>query len=1134
MNKKLNKAVYYILIISFLFVYCKDQPTKPEYDNPLDELNPSTGGDPFDLKLSIGGGGILLVWNPIDVPQFDRYVLSRKVDSSEYEIWTEFIDKLHSTFTDTAISNGHLYTYFISALDESGAAINSKATEMSINSAPFISIDDSSGFSAVRAVNVSVLAFGAVKMQVGNPDLGETPWVDYQTSFPVTLPIGDTHKIVNVKFVLAGGDTSEAVSDTTYPVPMNPAVIIDNDSTYTSTRDVNLNLTADGALWIRIFNDSLAFSELSESISPSNGKLKQDSGFDPPKLTDEDDWIPYSDTLSWQLSAGEGVKKVYVEFKNDFEIVEAVFDSIMPLPMNAELEIAHNSEYTPSREVLIFPSAEGSNIECRFSEDNLFQGITWIGLTDSVMFTLSTGGGVKTVYAEFRNDFEIVEAVFDTIMPLPMNAELLIAHDSEYTPSRNVWIFPSAEGSNIECRFSEDSLFQGITWIGLTDSVMFTLSTGGGVKTVFAEFRNDFAMTESVFDNITPLPMNEQFNINHDDNSTPISQVWLFPQVAGSNIEFKFSEDISFSGVEWNDLADSISFPLSPGLTTKTVYGIFKNDFEVESDIISDEIEPQGITNIVVIDSNNQFVNSSSVTLSFPGEGAAEMKVNSENDSSSVSWQAFSSVLEDFDLGTGDGIKYAYSWFRNDFYVVESIDSIYLDTYCIITDFIWTSNGNDTLTAGDVIHFELTMEDDNIGTETGGTALLSLPGAFTDLQLTDMNDGTYTLDYTIEANCYVIDGNITANFIDRAGNAATPVVSPDPITIVTYWEVVFNSTGEDFGNCVQQTSDGGYIITGKTVSGGEDVWIIKTDALGEMEWEQTFDNGSDDCGNYIQETVDGGFIIAGYTNTGASPDILLLKIDAVGNEVWHRTFGGSLNDIGYSLKQTYDHGYIITGYQSQGGTNQDIWLIKTDENGNEEWNTYIGGSNSEIGYDIQITSDGGYVICGKYSTGTFGYAKLAKINAEGDSVLWNYNFFGSVTTNGYSVRETMDGGYILTGNAWLNYPAGSSDIFLLKTNSDGNEVWSETYGSTGFDTGQCVVETTDGEFMIAGTSAEDLYVLKTDAVGIETWSNTYGGPNVDEGKYIQQTSDGGFIIVGSTSSFGSGDSDIYLLKLPPQ
>jgi len=356
----------------------------------------------------------------------------------------------------------------------------------------------------------------------------------------------------------------------------------------------------------------------------------------------------------------------------------------------------------------------------------------------------------------------------------------------------------------------------------------------------------------------------------------------------------------------------------------------------------------------------------------------------------------------------------------------------------------------------------------------------------------------------------------------------------------TLWTRTFGGSLADCGYSVQQTFDGGYMVAGYTKSFGAgmaDVYLVKTDAGGDSLWSRTYGGDSNDFGYSAQQTTEGGYVIAGWTFSEQNyADFYMVKTDANGDSLWIRTYGGSDVDYGESVQQTTDGGYVVAGYtMSFGAGREDFYLVKTDSNGDTLWTRTYGGEEWEEPYSVRQTSDGGYIIAGwTYKLG-HSDVYLVKTDADGDT-LWTRTYGGNSDDEAYAVQQTSDGGYIVAGET-ESFGAGYRDVYLLKTDANGDTLWARTYGGSEGDYSYSVHEASEGGYIIAGSTGsfgaalQDVYLLRTDAGGDTLWTRTYGGSGSDYARCVQQTADGGYIVAGWTSSFGAGASDVWLLRV---
>ncbi len=360
----------------------------------------------------------------------------------------------------------------------------------------------------------------------------------------------------------------------------------------------------------------------------------------------------------------------------------------------------------------------------------------------------------------------------------------------------------------------------------------------------------------------------------------------------------------------------------------------------------------------------------------------------------------------------------------------------------------------------------------------------------------------------------------------------------------------------EFGTGLMQTGDGGYVVAGSrdAEDGSTDVYLFKTDASRNVIWEKRFGGSGNQVGNAIKPTSDGGYIIVGKTTTLAwgydYDDVYLVRTDAEGNLIWEKTFSNATNEAGEDVIQTGDGGFLITGISKAEGPATDLLLIKTDVQGNTLWEKRLGTLTGEdAGYTIQQASDGNFIVGGYYNNGPGGVQPyMIKIDNEG-TIIWEQHTAGELVYI-FSVRETSDGGLIWAG---VN-GAGSSHWrgVITKTDENGVVEWSNKFPQPGYLLNQieCVRQTSDGGYIMCGLMDESGYdypvrrqilVIKTDATGMATWTKTYAaGGRLGNAFDIQQTPEGGYILVGHMliePVYSSvyypipNDFDVYLLKI---
>tara|TARA_B110000914_G_scaffold226437_1_gene251427 strand:+ start:600 stop:2933 length:2334 start_codon:yes stop_codon:yes gene_type:complete len=323
-------------------------------------------------------------------------------------------------------------------------------------------------------------------------------------------------------------------------------------------------------------------------------------------------------------------------------------------------------------------------------------------------------------------------------------------------------------------------------------------------------------------------------------------------------------------------------------------------------------------------------------------------------------------------------------------------------------------------------------------------------------------------------------------------------------------------------------------------NGNGDAWIALLNKDGEKVWEDSFGGRGADGGNDVLGTSDGGYISVGYTNAYGSGknDVWIIKTDFNGEKQWSRVYGGKLDDYGWGVTESDDGGYVIAGETFSFGSGQsDIYLLKIDSNGNMKWNTTFGGLAEDVAYSVVNSNDGGFIVAAQ----TKSYGKggsdgmIVKFDSKGIKQ-WNRLFGGKGLDYLKSITVDSLKGYILAGGS-RSFNDGDNQGWVLSVNNDGYLRWEKTYGDVGEDGFNMITRTKDGGFVAVGSSAsffskgmKDVIMIKLDSAGQKLWMNLYGGRENDIGNAVNECKDGGFIIAGETTSYGKGKSDILLIK----
>ena len=360
------------------------------------------------------------------------------------------------------------------------------------------------------------------------------------------------------------------------------------------------------------------------------------------------------------------------------------------------------------------------------------------------------------------------------------------------------------------------------------------------------------------------------------------------------------------------------------------------------------------------------------------------------------------------------------------------------------------------------------------------------------------------------------------------------------------WFLFNNTFGDasyDYGRSLIELNDGGYLIAGNTSLLGDNysnALLIKIDHTGKEMWKRDYTFSSVDRLNMVKELQDGSLVAAGFTmsSTNYSKDIFVIKTDAQGNLEWQRSYGDAQDETANSIDISIGGGFIISGEVINENTGFSLcYLIKIDNEGGLDWSNTFGGNQNDNGLSVISTNDAGFAITGMTRSlgDSNGDVWLIKVNSNGE-IEWERTYGGDDTEYGRTIQQTVDGGYIIIGQT-ESFGLGYNDAYLIKTDSQGNEIWSQTFGGQGTDQGRQVVNTLDEGYLISGYTDSfgtlggfNFWLVKANSLGELEWQRFYGEQGDDRGLSGIQTSDGGYAIAGYTNSGTSSGSDILFIK----
>lgn len=408
------------------------------------------------------------------------------------------------------------------------------------------------------------------------------------------------------------------------------------------------------------------------------------------------------------------------------------------------------------------------------------------------------------------------------------------------------------------------------------------------------------------------------------------------------------------------------------------------------------------------------------------------------------------------------------------------------------------------------------------------------------------------------------------------------------------WQQSFGGSGYELAGPIEPTAAGGFVVAASSNSepggnksspnfGSDDFWLLSLDATGSKLWERTLGGSGQDIFTSLCKVADGGYLVAGASQSPADgnketlleggSDFWIIRLDPNGNKLWERAYGGPGHQAATQVIATSDGGFLLVGLvaNSEVYGRYDVWLVKTDANGDKQWDRYLGGSEDEWPSAVIQTADGGYLVpvdsnspvSGNKTAPDRGFHDiwLVRLDASGE-ILWQQTYGGDNADYPGRIIEQADGTLLLASTSFST-PSGNKtspnygldDIWLLKLSAAGGKIWERSYGGSGEDSVGDMSPMPDGGLLIAGSSGSrdghrsapyygesDYWLLRLAADGAVMWDKSFGGDSYEFSSTLRRTMDGGFLVSGTSYSEISGNKtnaffggiDLWMLKLSPE